>query len=42
MTGADLVIMALEANGVSKVFGYPGAAMAPLVDSISHSSIDYI
>ena len=42
MTGADLAVKTLEANGVKVIFGYPGASNAPLVDSISHSSIDYI
>ena len=42
ITGADLAVKALEANGVSVVFGYPGAANAPLVESISHSSVEYI
>ena len=42
MTGADIAVAALEANGVKTVFGYPGAANAPLIESISHSSIDYI
>ena len=42
MTGADLAVKTLEANGVSVIFGYPGASNAPLIESISHSSIDYI
>ena len=42
MTGADLAVKTLEANGVKVIFGYPGASNAPLIDSISHSSIDYI
>lgn len=42
MTGADLAVKALEGNGVGVVFGYPGAANAPLIDSISHSPIDYV
>lgn len=42
MTGADLAIKALEDNGVKVVFGYPGAANAPLIESISHSSIEYV
>ncbi len=42
MTGADLAIKALEDNGVKVIFGYPGAANAPIIESISHSSIDYI
>lgn len=42
MNGADLAVKALEANGVKVVFGYPGAANAPFVDSVSHSSIEYV
>lgn len=42
MTGADIAIKSLEANGVKVIFGYPGASNAPIVDSISHSSIDYV
>lgn len=42
MTGADLAVKTLEANGVKVIFGYPGASNAPLIDSISHSSIEYI
>ncbi len=42
MTGSDLAIKALEGNGVDVIFGYPGAANAPLIDSISFSSIDYV
>lgn len=42
MTGADLAVKALEANGVKVVFGYPGAANAPLIDSISKSDVEYV
>ncbi len=42
MNGADLAVKALEANGVKVVFGYPGASNAPFIDSISHSSIEYV
>ncbi len=42
MTGADLAVIALESNGVKTIFGYPGAANAPFIESISHSSIDYV
>ncbi len=42
MNGADLAVKALEANGVKVIFGYPGAANAPFIDSISKSSIDYV
>ena len=42
MNGADLAVKALEANGVKLIFGYPGASNAPFIESVSHSSIDYI
>lgn len=42
INGADLAVKALEANGVEVIFGYPGAANAPLIESISHSSIEYV
>lgn len=42
MNGADLAVKALEANGVKVIFGYPGAANAPLIESVSHSSIEYV
>lgn len=42
MNGADLAVKALEANGVKVIFGYPGAANAPFIDSISKSSIEYV
>lgn len=42
MKGADLAVKALEANGVKVIFGYPGAANAPFIESVSHSSIEYV
>lgn len=39
MNGADLAVKALEENGVKVIFGYPGAANAPFIDSVSRSSI---
>ena len=42
MKGADLAVKALEANGVKVIFGYPGAANAPFIESVSHSSFDYV
>lgn len=33
-TGADLVVAALEAQGVDIVFGYPGGAVMPLHDAL--------
>ncbi|MBQ9598708.1 MAG: acetolactate synthase large subunit, partial [Clostridia bacterium] len=42
LTGAEMVIKALEKNGVKVVFGYPGAANAPIIDKMSFSSIRHI
>lgn len=42
MTGAEMVVKKLEANGVKTVFGYPGAANCPIIDKLSFSSIHHI
>ncbi len=42
MTGAEMVVKALEANGVDTVFGYPGAANCPIIDRLSASDIKHI
>lgn len=42
MTGAEMVVKTLEKNGVKVVFGYPGAANAPIIDKLSFSSIKHI
>ena len=42
MTGAEMVVKTLEKNGVSVVFGYPGAANCPFIDKLSHSKIKHI
>lgn len=42
MTGAEMVVKTLEKNGVSTVFGYPGAANCPIIDKLSFSSIKHI
>lgn len=34
MTGADMVLKALEDQGVDTVFGYPGGALLPIYDSL--------
>ena len=31
MTGAEAIIKALEAENVDTIFGYPGAAISPLM-----------
>ncbi len=42
MTGAEMVVKALEANGVDTVFGYPGAANCPIIDKFTGSKIKHI
>lgn len=42
MTGAEMVVKTLEKNGVKVIFGYPGAANAPIIDRLSFSSIKHI
>ena len=39
MTGAEILVKALEREGVSYVFGYPGVAICPFYDSITKSEI---
>ena len=42
LTGAEMVVKTVEKNGVKVVFGYPGAANAPIIDRLSFSSIKHI
>jgi acetolactate synthase-1/2/3 large subunit len=42
MTGAQIIIKMLEEEGVTTVFGYPGAANAPIYDVLSKSNIKHI
>ena len=39
MTGADIMVKCLEAEGVDTVFGYPGVAICPFFNSILNSNI---
>lgn len=41
-TGAQIIVKALEDLGVDTVFGYPGAANAPIYSELSKSSINHI
>lgn len=41
MTGAEMAVKTLEKNGVSVIFGYPGASNAPFIDKLSFSSIEH-
>lgn len=42
MNGAEAMIKCLEAEGISKVFGYPGVAIAPFYEGLYHSNIEHI
>ena len=42
MTGADMILKGLEKNGVSVIFGYPGAANCPIYDKIPEYNIQHI
>ncbi|MDO5411093.1 MAG: biosynthetic-type acetolactate synthase large subunit [Lachnospiraceae bacterium] len=39
MTGADIMVRCLEAEGVDTIFGYPGVAICPFFNSILKSDI---
>lgn len=42
LTGAEMAVRTLEENGVSVIFGYPGAANCPLIDRLASSDIRHI
>lgn len=42
ISGAEIMVKCLEAEGVSVVFGYPGAAICPFYDKLYDSSIEHI
>ncbi|UJF19347.1 acetolactate synthase 2 catalytic subunit [Vibrio sp. SS-MA-C1-2] len=42
MRGADLVIKALQEEGISTVFGYPGGAIMPIYDALYDGGIEHI
>lgn len=42
MKGAEILIKALEAEGVDTVFGYPGGAIMPVYDALIGSSLRHI
>ena len=41
-TGADLIVDILKEHGVDVVFGYPGAANAPLYEALSKSGLRHV
>ncbi|MBC8570515.1 biosynthetic-type acetolactate synthase large subunit [Zongyangia hominis] len=42
ITGAEAMVKCLENEGVSVVFGYPGATICPFYDRLSHSPIRHV
>lgn len=42
ISGAEIMVKCLEAEGVSVVFGYPGAAICPFYDELLNSQIRHI
>ncbi len=42
MTGAQLLVQALEAQGVTTIFGYPGGAIMPVYDALPGSNLTHI
>lgn len=42
ISGAEIMVKCLEAEGVKVVFGYPGAAICPFYDKIYDSSIKHV
>ena len=41
-SGARLLVEALEAEGVTHIFGYPGGAIMPVYDALTGSSLKHI
>ncbi len=42
ISGAEIMVKCLESEGVSVIFGYPGAAICPFYDRLLDSSIKHI
>src|ERR1700734_2803642 len=42
MNGAQILIKALEAEGVDTIFGYPGGAIMPVYDALVGSSLKHV
>lgn len=42
ISGAQMLIKALEAQGVEVIFGYPGGAVLEIYDAIEESTIDHV
>ena len=42
ITGAEAMVKCLEAEGITKIFGYPGVAIAPFYEGLYNSNIEHI
>ncbi len=42
MTGAELVVTALQQQGITTVFGYPGGAIMPIYDALYDGGVEHI
>ena len=42
ISGAQMLIKAMEDQGVEKIFGYPGGAVLEIYDALEKSTIDHI
>ncbi len=42
MTGAEIIMRALEREGVQTIFGHPGGAIMPIYDAIYDSPIEHV
>ena len=42
LSGAQAMVQALEQAGVTTLFGYPGAAIAPFYDALVDSNIQHV
>ncbi|MCQ1058807.1 acetolactate synthase 2 catalytic subunit [Photobacterium sp. DNB23_23_1] len=42
MTGAELVVTALQKQGIKTIFGYPGGAIMPIYDALYDGGVEHI
>lgn len=42
ISGAEMMVKCLEAEGVDTLFGYPGAAICPFYDKLYHSALRHV
>ena len=42
VTGAEAMVRCLEKEGITKVFGYPGVAIAPFYEGLYNSGIEHV